>query len=135
MTGMGPEAALLSARLADLRSLRTPADRDRLSGVSIYAAACTPIGSASDLRTSRPFSGDWWSRCRAAFRALSARIRRDGALPSTAKAPFESGGAIDPARPIFAVPAVWLNPRGAARQTDAARVPMAGLPACRDQSR
>lgn len=135
MTGMGPEAALLSARLADIRAIRSRPDPDRLSGVSIYAAACTPIGTASDLRTYRPFSDGWRGRFRAAVKALSARIHGGEALSGTAKSSSAVGRATDPAQPIFAVPAVWLTPRGAASRTDAARVPLAGLPACRDQSR
>jgi hypothetical protein len=135
MTGMGPEAALLSARLAEFRALRTRPDRDRACGVSIYAAACTPIGAESDPWAFRPFSGVRWGRLRAVLRALSGRARRDRALSEAADAPYGSGGAMDRVRPLFAVPAARLAPLGVASRADTARIPLAGLPVCRDQLR
>ncbi|HXY47222.1 MAG TPA: hypothetical protein VEK13_04935 [Thermoplasmata archaeon] len=132
MTGMMPEAALLSARLAELRSLQTYPSRDRATRVSIYAAACTPIGAESDLRAP---SWDRWSRLRAALRALTARARTGRALSDTAEVPCASAGAMDRARPLYAVPAARLTPLGAASRTDAARIPLAGLPVCREELR
>lgn len=135
MAGMGPEAALLSARLAELRVLRTYRRRDRADGVSIYAAACTPIGAESDPRTYRPFSGYGWRRLRAAFRGLAGRTRPGRASYEPVDALYVPGRGGERPQPLFAMPAARLTPRGGASRTDAARVPLAGLPLCRDRSR